>query len=150
MGRNGSQKLDFREPGSTRTSHNLNHWEGNSKVLMQYSLPVKLWDEPQLFRGIHKNTLDMEANFIQKSSSSGSVCGWGRFKSLCHSEIHLDLHTAEWSTRQMLDSGHFWRPALKEEHQIAKSRLLHTNTAEDRNNKRLSLLHSLNCMTWSM
>lgn len=68
MGRNGSQKLDFREPGSTRTSHHLNHWEGNTKVFN--ILPVKLWDESQLFNATQENSSDTEANFAQKSSFS--------------------------------------------------------------------------------
>lgn len=54
--------------------------------LIQYILPVKLWDESQLFKGIQENSLDMEANFTQKSSSSLTVFEQGRSESPYHSE----------------------------------------------------------------
>lgn len=147
MGRNGSQKLDFREPGSAGASHHLNHWEGNTKFLSQYILPVQLWDGPQLFQGTQGNSLDTEANFTQKSSSSLVACEWGRLRRLYHSEdpfrLAHCLHSAERITKQLLDYGHFWRQELKEKHQMKLSGPAHSNTVEDRNCRdSVSLLHS--------
>lgn len=118
--------------------------------LIQYILPVKLWDESQLFKGIQENSLDMEANFTQKSSSSLTLSRVD-LKVLTIVRIHLDLHTAwiqlKGSQSKLMDYGHFWRQALKEEHQIKKSGLAHSNTVEDRNCRdSVSLLYFLHCM----
>lgn len=59
--------------------------------LWQYIPPVQIWDEPQLFQGTQGNSLDMEANFTPKSSSSLIACGWGRFRKPCHSENMFGL-----------------------------------------------------------
>lgn len=119
--------------------------------LIQYILPVKIWDEPQLFKGTQENSLSMEANFTPKSSSSLSACKQGRFKRPYHSEKTSRLaHTAwiqlEGSQSKLLDYGHFWRWALKEEHQIKKSGLAHSNTVEDRNDRdSVSFIPSIVC-----
>lgn len=115
--------------------------------LLQYIPPVQLWDEPQLFQGTQGNSLDTEANFTQKSSSSLVACEWGRLRRLYHSEdpfrLAHCLHSAERITKQLLDYGHFWRQELKEKHQMKLSGPAHSNTVEDRNCRdSVSLLHS--------
>lgn len=60
----------------------------------QYIPPVQIWDEPQLFQGTQRNSLDMETHFSPKSSSSLIACDGADLGDLATVRICLDLHTA--------------------------------------------------------